>query len=64
MPRAKKSNAGNKSGNPGSRTPLVCIGVTGIEITSEGFVITCRKIETAPTNVTSKVGAVPAIKPA
>ena len=54
-----KKGKGNPLGNPGSRTPVVCYGVTDIEITGNGFKVTCKRIETAPTNVTAKADEPP-----
>lgn len=51
---ATRKRGGNPSGNPGSRTNVLAVGVTDIKPTAEGFIITCRKIEIAPSVAVSK----------
>lgn len=49
-----KKRGGNPLGNPGSRTNVLAVGVTDIKPTAEGFIITCRKIEIAPSVAAAK----------
>jgi hypothetical protein len=49
-----KKRSGNPLGNPGSRTNVLCIGVTDIKPTAEGFVVLCRRIEIAPSVAADK----------
>jgi hypothetical protein len=51
---ATKKRSGNPLGNPGSRTNVLCIGVTDIKPTAEGFVVLCRRIEIAPSVTAGK----------
>lgn len=61
---SRKPRSGNPLGNPGSRTDVLCKGVTEITPTPQGFVVVCRRIEIGVTPTPGEKSGTTGEKPA